>query len=121
MGRNRSPVTNSLLEDTSVERLVNNLAVSGMANMHREKLGRVLLNICAGVKRRGGQCGDGGVRIEGLVDAGADVNVRGVGGNTPLHLVNWYWFICFYSVALVVVLTTFATHFQPIIHPVIGS
>ncbi|KAL7511783.1 hypothetical protein ACHAXN_008796 [Cyclotella atomus] len=121
MGRNRSPVTNSLLEDTSVERLVNNLAVSGMANMHREKLGRVLLNICAGVKRRGGQCGDGGVRIEGLVDAGADVNVRGVGGNTPLHLVNWYWFICFDSVALVVVLTTFATHFQPIIHPVIGS
>jgi ankyrin repeat protein len=46
------------------------------------------LNICKGVKKRGGRCGDGGVRIEGLVDAGADVNVRGVDGNTPLHLVS---------------------------------
>eukprot|EP00956_Cyclotella_meneghiniana_P005809 scaffold7557_cov68-Cyclotella_meneghiniana.AAC.6 len=85
MGRNRSPVTNSLLEDTSIDRLVSNLAVSSMATLHREKLGGVLLTICEGVKRRGGRCRDGGVRVEGLVDAGADVNVRGDGGNTPLH------------------------------------
>jgi hypothetical protein len=88
MGRNRSPVTNSLLEDCSADKLVNNLAISSMASMHREKLGRILMNICEGVKTRSGRCDDGGVRIEGLVDAGADVNVRGVGGNTPLHFVS---------------------------------
>lgn len=88
MGRNRSPVTNSLLEDTSIDRLVSNLAVSSMATLHREKLGGVLLTICEGVKRRGGRCRDGGVRVEGLVDAGADVNVRGDGGNSPLHSVS---------------------------------
>ena len=88
MGRNRSPVTNSLLEDTSIDRLVSNLAVSSMATLHREKLGGLLLTLCEGVKRRGGRCRDGGVRVEGLVDAGADVNVRGDGGNTPLHSVS---------------------------------
>ncbi|KAL7483858.1 hypothetical protein ACHAW6_009504 [Cyclotella cf. meneghiniana] len=86
MGRNRSPVTNSLLEDTSPNLLVPNLAVGSMANLHREKLGKRLWSVCEGVYRRGGRCDDGGVRIEGLVDAGADVNARGVGGNTPLHL-----------------------------------
>jgi len=90
MGRNRSPVTNSLLEDTSVDRLVNNLAVSSMAGMHRENLGGKLLSICEGVQKRSGRCPDGGVRIEGLVDAGADVNVRGDGGNTSLHFVSSY-------------------------------
>lgn len=95
MGRNRSPVTNSLLEDTSADRLVNNLAVSSMASMHREKLGSVLMNICEGVMKRGGACPDGGVRVEGLVDAGADLNVRGAGGNTPLHFVSSF---CFCSV-----------------------
>lgn len=88
MGRNRSPVTNSLLEDTSVNKLVNNLAIGSMAMLHREKLGGVLMSICEGVAKRGGRCPDGGVRVEGLVDAGADVNVRGGSGNTPLHYVS---------------------------------
>jgi hypothetical protein len=90
MGRNRSPVTNSLLEDTSIERLVPNLAVGSMATLHREKLGKKLIHICEGVNKRGGRCEDGGVRIEGLVDAGADVSGRGSGGNTPLHLVSFF-------------------------------
>ena len=90
MGRNRSPVTNSLLEDTSIERLVPNLAVGSMATLHREKLGKKLIHICEGVNKRGGRCDDGGVRIEGLVDAGADVSGRGSGGNTPLHLVSFF-------------------------------
>eukprot|EP00970_Alexandrium_tamarense_P016749 scaffold7349_cov284-Alexandrium_tamarense.AAC.4 len=87
MGRTRSPVTNSLLSNTSIEGLVVNLAVGSMARMHREKLGRRLLKICEGVRVRDGRCGEGvRVRIEGLLDAGADVNGRGSGGNTPLHL-----------------------------------
>eukprot|EP00581_Thalassiosira_minuscula_P016745 CAMPEP_0183728804 /NCGR_PEP_ID=MMETSP0737-20130205/28948_1 /TAXON_ID=385413 /ORGANISM="Thalassiosira miniscula, Strain CCMP1093" /LENGTH=156 /DNA_ID=CAMNT_0025960831 /DNA_START=32 /DNA_END=498 /DNA_ORIENTATION=+ len=55
MGRNRSPVTNSLLENTSAEGLVTNLAVGGMAAAHRERLGKDLLWICQGVKDR--RCG----------------------------------------------------------------
>ncbi|KAL3821905.1 hypothetical protein ACHAXA_008439, partial [Cyclostephanos tholiformis] len=67
MGRDRSPVTNSLL-DTSSEgdgigggaaggagsggrNMVPNLAVSSMANAHRERLGRELVFLCGG--RRG--------------------------------------------------------------------
>lgn len=89
MGRTRSPVTNSLLSNTSIEGLVVNLAVGSMARMHREKLGRRLLKICEGVRVRDGRCGEGvRVRIEGLLDAGADMNGRGSGGNTPLHLVS---------------------------------
>ena len=80
-------MTNSLLSNTSVEGLVTNLAVQGMALAHRETLGRELVKICEGVKIRNGRCDDGGVRIEGLLDAGADPNGRGAGGNTPLHLV----------------------------------
>jgi len=79
-------VTNSLLSNTSVEGLVPNLAVQGMASAHRERLGTKLVEICQGVKERSGRCEDGGVRIEGLLDAGADPNGRGAGGNTPLHL-----------------------------------
>ncbi len=65
-----------------------NLAVQGMASAHRERLGKKLVKICQGVKERGGRCEDGGVRIEGLLDAGADPNGRSAGGNTPLHLVS---------------------------------
>jgi len=91
MGRTRSPVTNSLLEDTSAENLVTNLAVASMAVAHRERLGRELIDICRGVRDRGGRaCDEDGVgaRMEGLLDAGADPNGRcGDGANTPLHLV----------------------------------
>lgn len=71
-----------------MDRLVNNLAISSMATMHREKLGGALMSICEGVAKRGGQCPDGGVRVEGLVDAGAELNMRGSYGNTPLHHVR---------------------------------
>lgn len=71
-----------------------------MANLHREKLGKRLWSVCEGVYRRGGRCDDGGVRIEGLVDAGADVNSRGVGGNTPLHLVSCHVSRCLWIFAV---------------------
>ena len=90
MGRTRSPVTNSFLGNTSAEGLVPNLAVQGMASAHREKFGQELVRICEGVKEMAGRCDDGGVRLEGLLDAGADPNARGVGGNTPLHLVSLF-------------------------------
>eukprot|EP00579_Thalassiosira_antarctica_P011161 CAMPEP_0201918138 /NCGR_PEP_ID=MMETSP0903-20130614/7375_1 /ASSEMBLY_ACC=CAM_ASM_000552 /TAXON_ID=420261 /ORGANISM="Thalassiosira antarctica, Strain CCMP982" /LENGTH=141 /DNA_ID=CAMNT_0048454383 /DNA_START=36 /DNA_END=457 /DNA_ORIENTATION=- len=54
MGRNRSPVTNSILENTSVEGLVTNLAVASMAVAHRERLGKELIRICQGIKDREG-------------------------------------------------------------------
>jgi len=102
MGRTRSPVTNSFLTSTT-DALLPNLAVGSMANVHREKLGKELLGICQGVHKRQQQhqqqqqhTGGGGsvgydisgvsVRVEGLLDAGADPNDRGEGGNTPLHL-----------------------------------
>ena len=97
MGRNRSPVTNSFLTSTT-DALLPNLAVGSMATAHREKLGAQLLTICQGVqKRRGLQQQQQGVmggydissvsvRVEGLLDAGAEANGRGEGGNTPLHL-----------------------------------
>ncbi|KAL7542787.1 hypothetical protein ACHAXR_012078 [Thalassiosira sp. AJA248-18] len=92
MGRNRSPVTNSLLEHTSTELLVTNLAVASMAVAHREQLGKELIRICMGMKEREGRVRDEngvGVRVEGLLDAGADPNGRGDnGGDTPLHLVS---------------------------------
>lgn len=105
MGNARSPVTNSLLENTNPNMLVTNLVVGSMANLHREKLGNELMNICRGVlaRRRTSNRRDGeqrnddedrGVvmRIEGLLEAGADPNGRGGGSdggdsNTPLHLV----------------------------------
>jgi hypothetical protein len=107
MGNARSPVTNSLLENTNPNALVTNLVVGSMANLHREKLGNELMNICRGVltrsrthnhNRDGEQWNDNerGVvmRIEGLLEAGADPNGRGGGSdgdgesNTPLHLVR---------------------------------
>ncbi|KAL7439479.1 hypothetical protein ACHAXM_007093 [Skeletonema potamos] len=99
MGRTRSPVTNSFLTSTT-DALLPNLAVGSMANVHREKLAKQLLDICQGVhkrrqQQRQQQKGGGSVRydisgvsvrVEGLLDAGADPNDRGEGGNTPLHL-----------------------------------
>ena len=90
MGRTRSPVTNALLENTSTDNLVTNLAVTSLANLHRLRLGKQLIDICIGVKDlleidNGGGVG---VRVDALLDAGADPNTRGDGGNTPLHLVR---------------------------------
>ena len=79
-----------------MEGLVTNLAVASMAVAHREKLGKELIRICQGIKDREGMCDEDGVgvRVEGLLDAGVDPNGRGVGANTPLHLVS----ICVYTV-----------------------
>lgn len=96
MGRTRSPVTNSFLTSTT-DALLPNLAVGSMATAHREKLGAQLLTICQGVQKRrlqqqqhsvmgGYDISSVSVRVEGLLDAGAEANGRGVGGNTPLHL-----------------------------------
>jgi hypothetical protein len=96
MGRNRSPVTNSFLTSTT-DALLPNLAVASMATAHREKLGAQLLSICQGVQKRrllqqqqgvmdGYNISGVSVRVEGLLDAGAEANGRGEGGNTPLHL-----------------------------------
>lgn len=98
--------------------MVSNLAVSSMANAHRERLGRELVRLCARDGRRyhdrgaliggnkshdedeedatmvggGGGGGDGdrmaGAMIEGLLDAGADPDGRDETSNTPLHLVR---------------------------------
>lgn len=107
MGNHRSPVTNSLLENTNPNSLVTNLVVGSLANLHRERLGNELMTICRGVLTRSRNNRDGvqwnnddcrGVvmRIEGLLEAGADPNGRGRGdgngggdSNTPLHLVCW--------------------------------
>lgn len=90
MGRDRSPVTNAILEDTTAGGLVPNLAVAGLAAAHRERLGQELLRIARGVEKREGRCDvDGvGARMTSLLDHGADPNGRGEGGNTPLHLVR---------------------------------
>mmetsp|Transcript_510 Transcript_510/g.833 ORF Transcript_510/g.833 Transcript_510/m.833 type:complete len:341 (+) Transcript_510:192-1214(+) len=97
MGRTRSPVTNSFLTSTT-DALLPNLAVGSMANVHREKLAKELIAICEGVRKRqqqrlkqqkgsvGYDISGVSVRIEGLLDAGADPNDRVEGGNTPLHL-----------------------------------
>lgn len=89
MGRTRSPVTNSFLTSTT-DALLPNLAVGSMANVHREKLAKQLLTICQGVynrqQKRKYDISGVSVRIEGLLDAGADPNDRGEKGNTPLHL-----------------------------------
>ena len=42
MGRTRSPVTNSLM--TGDHSVYPNIAIQGMANLHREKLGLELLH-----------------------------------------------------------------------------
>jgi len=90
MGRTRSPVTNALLENTSTDNLVTNLAVTSLANLHRQRLGKQLIEICVGVKDllQNDISGGVGVRVDALLDAGADPNTRGDGGNTPLHLVR---------------------------------
>lgn len=97
LGRTRSPVTNSFLTRTT-DALLPNLAVGSMATMHREKLAKELLAICQGVQKRqqqqqqigGGSVGYDvsgvSVRVEGLLDAGAEPNDRGEHGNTPLHM-----------------------------------
>ena len=89
MGRTRSPVTNSFLTNTT-DALLPNLAVGSMANVHREKLAAQLLTICQGVYNRQQKqkydISGVSVRIEGLLDAGADPNDRGEKGNTPLHM-----------------------------------
>lgn len=58
-----------------------------MATAHRERLGLELIRICQGVKERVNYDESGVlVRLEGLLDAGADPNGRGLSGNTPLQL-----------------------------------
>lgn len=88
MGRTRSPVTNSFLSSVSASSLVTNLAVQGMALAHRERLGSEVVRLCHGVRRRKGRCDDGGTRLEGLLDSGADPNAKdSKGGDTSLHMV----------------------------------
>jgi hypothetical protein len=98
--------------------MVPNLAIASMANAHRERLGRELVALCGrassiivvgdddgdddGGDDEGGEAEAAAaaavgssswwtaVRVEGLLDAGADPNVRdGGGSNTPLHLVRF--------------------------------
>lgn len=87
MGRTRSPVTNSYLENVAAEDLVSNLAVSGLATTHRERLGNELLCICHGVRDKRRYDKDGvAARLDGLLDSGADPNLKDESSNTPLHL-----------------------------------
>lgn len=82
MGRTRSPVTNSIM---SGKKVFPNLAVHGMAQAHRDKLGMELLERAKVIRRRKGQCPDNGSRIAALLDAGASTTIRDdEGGNTAL-------------------------------------
>lgn len=106
MGRDRSPVTNALLMNTNVENLVPNLAVAGMANAHRERLGRELVRLVChamdGEYNNNNNLNNSDVdvyythlraKVEGLLEAGADPDCRNDneedkegGSNTPLHM-----------------------------------
>lgn len=84
-GSIRSPVTNAYMDlEASGTMLVENKAVVGMARNHREKLGEELCLRCQAVRDEApGSLGDEGFRIKGLIEAGADLALKGcAGGNT---------------------------------------
>uniref|UniRef100_A0A7S2UQV2 U-box domain-containing protein n=1 Tax=Attheya septentrionalis TaxID=420275 RepID=A0A7S2UQV2_9STRA len=109
-GHSRSPVLNSLL---SGRRLISNLALQGMAQAHAEQLGSELLQRCRHLFQTTStfnhnknnsttnttesssssltvatRVPDGGKRIRGLLDHGADPNIKClVTGNTALLFV----------------------------------
>jgi hypothetical protein len=102
-GHTRSPVLNSLL---SGRRLISNLALQGMAQAHADQLGSELLQRCRHIfqtnhhendappksaatieasSSMSTRVPDGGQRIRGLLDHGADPNIKClVTGNTAL-------------------------------------
>lgn len=84
-GSIRSPVTNAYIDaSASGMMLIENKAVAGMARSHREYLGNELCLHCQAVLDDVPEClGDNGFRIKGLVEAGADLSIKGcAGGNT---------------------------------------
>ena len=107
MGHDRSPVTNALLMNTSVDNLIPNLAVAGMAAAHRERLGRELVKLLRHAIIDAGEYNNSNLndsdeevyythlraKVEGLLEAGADPDCRNDNdddesgsNNTPLHM-----------------------------------
>ena len=95
--------------------LVENRVVAGLARSFREQLGRELCGRCEficygntgskwnGVPHRG-VIGDGGFRIKSLVEAGADLSLKGCsGGNTALMMVRLLYFTRSSSLAMNIV------------------
>lgn len=80
-GSIRSPVSNAYMEGSNVMGLVPNKAVADMARNYRERLGQHLCNFVE-IIREDSPLGDGGFRIRNLVEMGADLRVKGEGGNT---------------------------------------
>jgi hypothetical protein len=83
--------------NANVENLVPNLAVAGMANAHRERLGRDLVRLCRAIDGEYNSLNIEKVehtylraKVEGLLEAGADPDCRNDdeedGSNTPLHM-----------------------------------
>ena len=83
-GKTRSPVTNEIMKSRN---LIPNRNISAMALAHREKLGRMVLQICQQIRKQDGRCDDNGDRLNALLDAGADPAMRDTSGKgeTPLH------------------------------------
>lgn len=84
-GSIRSPVTNAYMDiDAAGMMLVENKAVASMARSHKEKLGEELCLRCQAICDNAPDAlGDDGFRIKGLVEAGADLSLKGCeGGNT---------------------------------------
>mmetsp|Transcript_15984 Transcript_15984/g.18216 ORF Transcript_15984/g.18216 Transcript_15984/m.18216 type:complete len:351 (+) Transcript_15984:144-1196(+) len=86
-GSVRSPVTNAYMEidNDSGLTLIQNKSVAGMARNYKEKLGLELCERCQVVwdGLKDDALGDKAFRIKGLVEAGADLSLKGCrGGNT---------------------------------------
>lgn len=84
-GSIRSPVTNAYMDlDAAGTMLVENKAVASMGRSHKEKLGEELCLRCQAIFDNAPDAlGDEGFRIKGLVEAGADLTLKGCeGGNT---------------------------------------
>ena len=80
-GSIRSPVSNAYMEG-NVMGLVVNKTVADIARHFRENLGRELGLFVEAIHGLGLGLGDGGFRIRNLVEMGADLNVKGQGGDT---------------------------------------
>ena len=102
-GMIRSPVTNAYFEGGGDEgggggwerlmALVENKAIAALSRQYREKLGTELCARCNAVWDHNGNnsdvLGDGGMRIRGLVEAGADLGMKLCdGGNTAFMTVS---------------------------------
>lgn len=82
-GSIRSPVSNAYMEGSNVMGLVANKAVADMARHFRESLGRHLCHFVEAINENS-SLGDGGYRIRNVVEMGADLSVKGEGGDTAL-------------------------------------